>query len=99
MFIVRDVMHCKPGQVKSMVEKFRQLSKIIKKMGYKPMRIMTDISGERYWTVVAEQEVKNLEAYAEMAGKTMTDKNLQKVMKNYHDLVESGHREIFKLED
>jgi hypothetical protein len=98
MFVVRDIMHCKPGQVRAMVGKFQQLSKVIKKMGYNPLRIMTDVSGERYWTVVAEQEVESIEKYTEAAGKMMSDKNLQKAMKDYHDLIESGYRQIFKLE-
>ena len=98
MFVVRDIMHCKPGQVRSMVGKFQQLSKAAKKMGYTPMRILTDVSGERYWTVVAEQEVDNLEKYTADMGKMMADKNFQKIMKDYHEFVESGHRQIFKLE-
>ena len=98
MLIIRDIMHCKPGQVRTMVGKFQQLSKEIKKMGFGPLRIMTDISGERYWTVVAEQEVESLDKYAEAVGKQMADKKLQKIMNDYHELVESGHRQIFKLE-
>jgi len=82
-----------------MVEKFKQLNKVMKKMGYdRPMRIMTDLSGERYWTVVAEMEVKGLEEYTDMSRKTMSDKNLQKVMKDYHNLVDEGRREIYVLE-
>ncbi len=98
MFIVRDIMHCKPGQVRTMVGKFQELSKAINKMGFGPMRIMTDVSGERYWTVVTEQEVASLEKYTEAAQTVMADKKLQKIMKDYHDLVESGQRQIFKLE-
>jgi len=99
MFLVREVMHCKPGKVRPMVDKFEELGKVMKKLGYdSPLRVLTDVSGERYWTVIAEQEVENIEDYTEMSRKTMTDKNLQKVMKDYHNLVESGHREIYKIE-
>lgn len=99
MFLVREVMHCKPGKVRPMVDKFEELGKVMKKLGYdSSLRVLTDVSGERYWTVIAEQEVENLEDYTEMSRKTMTDKNLQKVMKDYHNLVESGHREIYKVE-
>ena len=99
MYLIREVMHCKPGQVRPMVEKFKELSKAMKKMGYKKsLRILTDVSGERYWTVIASQEVESLEEYTEMSRKTMSDKKLQKVMKDYHNLVEPGHREIYKIE-
>ena len=99
MYLVREVMHCKPGKVRPLVDKFTELGKVMKKLGYNaPLRIMTDVSGERYWTLIAEQEVKNLEEYAEMSRETMADPKLQKAMKGYHDLVESGHREIYKIE-
>ena len=73
MYLIRDIMYCKPGQVRPMVEKFKALNKVLKKMGFPAMRIMTDVSAERYWTVVAEQEAKSLEEHAEMGRKTMSD--------------------------
>lgn len=98
MYLIRDVMHCKPGQVKPMVEKFKELSKTMKSMGFGTMRIMTDISAERYWTVIAETETKSLEEYAQAAQKTMSDKKLMKVMNGYHELVAEGRREIYQIE-
>ena len=98
MYIVRDIMYCKPGQVRPMVDKFKALSKVMKKMGFTQLRVMTDVSAERYWTVVSEQEVESLEEYAEMSRKTMSNKDLEKIMKGYHDLIQSGRREIYKVE-
>ncbi len=98
MFVIRDIMHCHPGQVKPMVEKFKQLSAAVQKFGMKPFRIMTDVSAERYWTVVAEVDVESLDTYAEMAAKSMSDPALQAIMKDYHTLVVSGRREIYKRE-
>jgi broad-specificity NMP kinase len=98
MYLVRDIMYCKPGQVRSMVEKFKKLSKVMKKRGYTAPRILTDISAERYWTVVSEQEVNSLEEYAEISHKIMSNKELQKVMKGYHSLVDKGRREIYMIE-
>lgn len=98
MFLIRDIMFCKPGKVRPMVEKFKQLNKVMKKMGFTQSRILTDVSAERYWTVVSETEVKNLEDYTEMSRQTMTDKSIQKVMKDYHDLVDHGRREIYMIE-
>ena len=99
MYLIREVMHCKPGKVRLMVDKFKRMNKIMKSMGYKnPMQVLTDMSGERYWTVISEQEVDTLEEYLEMTRETMTDPKIQKIMKGYHDLVESGKREIYKVE-
>ena len=98
MYVVRDIMYCKPGQVRPMVQKFLALSKLIAKMGFSGMRVMTDVCAERYWTVVAEIEVKSLEEYAETSRKSMQDKEFQEAMKGYHDLIVEGRREIYTLE-
>jgi len=98
MYLVRDIMYCKPGQVRPMVEKFTELAKIMKKMGVASARVMTDVSAERYWTVVSEMEVDSLEEYAEMSRSSMSDKKLQKIMKGYHELIQSGRREIYMIE-
>lgn len=98
MFLIRDIMYCKPGQARPMVKKFLALSKLGHQMGFATMRVMTDVSAERYWTVVSETEVKSLEEHAEMARKSMDNKEFQKAMKGYHDLVDHGRREIYMIE-
>lgn len=98
MFLIRDIMYCKPGQARPMVQKFLAMSKIGSKFGFGPMRVMTDVSAERYWTVVSEMEVKSLEEYAELTRKGMEVKEFQDIMKGYHDLVDHGRREIYQIE-
>jgi hypothetical protein len=91
-------MYCKPGKVRPMVEKFVAMSKMGREMGFGEMRVMTDMSAERYWTVVSEVEVPSLEQFTEMSRKSMEMKEFQELMKGYHDLVESGRREIYIVE-
>ena len=98
MFLVRDIMFCKPGKTRPMVEKFLALAKLGEKMGMGKMRVMTDVSAERYWMVVAETEVASMEQHAEMARKSMQMPEFQDVMKGYHDLVVDGRREIYTIE-
>ena len=98
MFLVRDIMFCKPGQARPMVQKFLALNKLGQQMGFGPMRVMTDVSAERYWTVVSEMEVESLEKYAEMSKRSMEMKEFQETMKGYHDLVVQGRREIYNIE-
>ena len=102
MLLIREVFHCKPGKVRPMVEKFLAMSKLNEKMGLGKMRIMTDFSGERYWTIVSEWEVSTLKSLEEMmAGQGMdeeTGKEMERIMKDYHDLIDHGHREIYKIE-
>jgi hypothetical protein len=47
---------------------------------------------------VSEWEVKSLEEFNEMMGKSMESKELEEVMKGYHELVDSGRREIYTME-
>ena len=102
MLLVRDIMYCKPGKVRPMVEKFLAMSKLGEKVGMPKMRVMTDLVGERYWMLVAEMEVANLTAYEkmfEMTGQSEDDtKEFEKIMKDYHDLVVKGRREVYKIE-
>jgi hypothetical protein len=103
MLLIREVMYCKPGKVRPLVEKFLAMSKINEKLGMGKMRVMTDFCAERYWTIVSEFEVSSMEAFEQMMqGKDMTPemaKELENLMKGYHDLVEYGRREIYKLEN
>lgn len=98
MFLVRDIMHCKPGQVRPMVKKFLKLAELSKSKGFGTMRVMTDMAAERYWTVISETEVETLDMHAKMTSELMSDPELQAVMHDYHDLVLDGRREIYHIE-
>jgi hypothetical protein len=102
MFLVRDIMYCKPGKVRPMVEKFKAMNAIGVRMGMPKMRISTDLCAERYWTIVAEMEVENLASWEQMmsnmGGSEADMKEFEKIMKDYHDLVDQGKREIYKIE-
>lgn len=102
MLLVREVFHCKPGKVRPMVDKFLAMAKVPGSEAMGKMRVMTDFSGERYWTIVSEFEVPSMQAFEEMMkGTGMTEeatKEMEKIMVGYHDLIDSGHREIYKIE-
>jgi hypothetical protein len=104
MLLVREIMYCKPGKVRPMVEKFKAMNKLAPRMGWPKMRIMTDFCGERFWMLVAEMEVKDMDEFDRMnqgggGGSAEDMKELEKIMKDYHDLVDHGRREVYKLED
>jgi hypothetical protein len=98
MFVVRDIFYCKPGHVRPMVEKMRAMAGHARKLGMGSMRVMTDVSAERFWTVVSEIEVESIERFAEMSRKAAEMPEFQEAMKGYHDLVDHGRREIYALE-
>jgi len=102
MLLVREVMYCKHGKVRPLVEKFLAMNKLGPKAGMPRMRVMTDFCAERYWTLVAEMEVASVEEFERAmsgAGQSKEDeKEFEAIMKGYHDLVEYGRREIYKIE-
>ena len=102
MVVIREVMHCKPGKVKPMVEKFLAMQKLMDKAGVGKMRVMTDMVADRYWTIVAEFEAPSLGAFEQMmAGQgpgADQMKEMDNVMKGYREFVDHGKREIYKVE-
>ena len=98
MFMIRETMHCKPGKVRELVDRFKALSKVMSEMGYSPFRLYTDVSGERFWTVVAETDTESVEAFIGMEQKVMASEKARQIMAGYHDLVLRGFRQIYKAE-
>lgn len=98
MYLFREVVYCKPGKVRALVEKFKALGGVMKGMGFEPFRIYTDVSGERFWTLVLESESETLEAFRDMEATVMANKESQEVMAGYHDLALEGRREIYTVE-
>lgn len=103
MLLIREIMYCKPGKVRTMVEKTLTMGRLMEKAGHGRLRVLTDFVGERYWTAVMEFEVEDLKSFEDMmAGKGMSEadgKEMENVMKGYHDLIEFGKREIYKIEE
>jgi len=102
MLLIREIMYCKPGKVRQMVEKSLAMARMMEKGGQGTMRVMTDFVGERYWMAIMEFEVKDLKSFEDMmSGKGMSEadgREMENIMKGYHDLVEHGKREIYKIE-
>jgi hypothetical protein len=99
MYIIREVMNCKPGKVRQMVDGFRTISSVLKEMGQAPLRLMTDVAGEPFWTVVAEASVEAIEDFFAIEQKLMANEAVRQAMAGYHELVESGRREIYRVEN
>lgn len=102
MLLIREIMYCRPGKVRPMVDKFLAMSRLNAKAGMPTMRVMTDFCGERYWTLVAEMEVPSMADFESMmqgTGQNSEDmKAFEEIMKGYHDLVEYGRREVYRIE-
>jgi hypothetical protein len=98
MYVIREVLHCKPGKVRQLVDKFRAISAALKDLGHEPLRLLTDVTGERFWTLVAEGKVEKIEDFFSAEQTLMANESLRQTMADYHELVEDGRREIFRIE-
>jgi hypothetical protein len=97
MYVVRNVFRAKPGRAGDLVRMFQRFAAALPSdLGLGPTRILTDASAG-FWTVVVEDEVADLATYlhtVEQMGRLEAAKHLE----GYHDLVESGYREILRVE-
>jgi hypothetical protein len=98
MIMVRAVMNCKPGKVGELVKKFKAVNGVMQEMGLKPFRIFSDVSGEQFWTLVLEREYESLGEYQRLESEVMADERFGAVLAGYHDLVQQGRREMYKVE-
>jgi hypothetical protein len=99
MYVIREVLHCKPGKTRPMIEKLRTISTALKDMGQEPLRLLTDIAGEPFWTVIAEAKVEKVDDFFVFEQKLMANENVRKSMADFHDLVDSGRREVLRVEE
>lgn len=96
MFVMREVLQCKPGGVGELKKKFLALNAIVKQKGFAPFTIMTDVAGEHFWTLVLETEADSVDTFVTMEDQVMADRDAQQAMAGYHDLVVNGRRELFR---
>jgi hypothetical protein len=102
MLLIREVFHCRPGKVRPLLEKFQAMNRLMASAGRGNMRLMTDFSGAPYWTLVAEFETASMAEFEKMMQRDeMSEadaKEFERLMEGYHDLIESGRREVYRLE-
>jgi hypothetical protein len=99
MYLIREVLNCKPGKVGETIRRFKALSDVTERLHSKRFRLLTDLSGEPFWTLVAEMEVEGLDRFREMENEVMAESDAQKAMAGYHELLLGGRREIYRIED
>lgn len=68
-------------------------------MGQEPLRILTDVAGEHFWTIVAEANVEQIEDFFAIEQRLMANETLRTTMADYHAIIDRGHREIYRIEN
>ncbi len=51
MLLIRDIMYCKPGKVRPMVEKFLAMAKLSEKKGMKGYHDLVDYGRREIYTI------------------------------------------------
>ena len=59
-------------------------------MGQEPLRLLTDVTGEPFWTIVAEAKVEKIDDFFAMEQSLMANETLRKTMADYHELIDRG---------
>ena len=97
MLLIREVFNAKPGKAGELVKKFKQVIPFMEKEGLKNTRVMTDFVA-KYWTVVIESETEELARFEKEVRGFTSKPEVREIMKDYMSLVDSGYREVFKIE-
>jgi NIPSNAP len=96
MIVVRDLFHVEPEQMKVAKEEFKKHREIAKRLGYRTVRVLTDLTGE-YYTLVLESEYSSLAEYEAALHKIFADSEWQQSYSKFRKMIRGGRREIFTL--
>lgn len=99
MFLVRDVFRCKPGQAGALARMFKEtVPSMEREDGFRNCRVMVDYVAT-YWTVVLQAEVEDLDRFVHHMSHFGSRPKVKEALAGYMDLVEGGHREIYRIVD
>jgi hypothetical protein len=96
MIVVRDIFNLKYGKAKDAIALWKEGQTVLKKTGYVPDRMLTDLTGKSY-TLVLESTYSSLSEYDKRLQDTQGYEEWRKWYERFLPLVESGSREIFRI--
>jgi hypothetical protein len=71
---------------------------VLVEMGHEPLRVLTDVAGEPFWSIVVEARVERVDDFFSIERELGTNESLRSTMADYHSLIDRGRREIYRLE-
>ncbi len=99
MIVIRNVFQLKFGKAREALAVMKDGLAIQKRLAPEgSARLLTDVTG-RHYTLVLEMTVPNLAAIEEMTPRIFADPEFHANYQKMAPLVESGHREIFRIVD
>jgi len=99
MIVVRNVFRLKFGKAREAAEIWKDGLAFAKKekFGIAPARLLTDLAGSNFYTIVFETTHESLADYENAAKKMLGNAEWKNWYAKFVPLVESGHREIFNI--
>lgn len=99
MYLIQETFNARPGKAKELVKKFKAAIPYFQQTEEgQNFRVMTDVAGGCYWTVIMSYEVSDIGAFMTNLRSATGAPELQEIMKGYMDLVEGGNRQIYLIE-
>ena len=97
MYLIRDVFRCRPGSASELAGRLKRvLGSMERDDGFRNCRVMVDYVA-RYWTVVLQAETEDLAGFEHHMATFGSRPEVREVMEGYMELVEEGHREIYRI--
>jgi hypothetical protein len=98
MIVVRDVFRLKFGQAKAATDLWKRAVAALGKAGYgKPARLLTDVAGAPYYTIVLESTYDSLGQWEQAHVAAKDNAEWRDLYRQILPLTEEGHREIYSV--
>jgi len=99
MIVVRDIFQVKFGKAQEAIAAWQKGYPLIEKIdgNGKKTRLLTDLAGGNYYTLVMEREFKSLAEYETASSKIRDDKDWKSWYQQLVPFAESGRREILNI--
>lgn len=96
-YLVRDVFRCKPGKAKDLATRFkRTVPSMEADDHFRNVKVLVDVVST-YWTVVLEAEFESLEQFEKHMSDFGQRPEVREALAGYMDLVDGGHRELWRV--
>jgi len=98
MIVVRDIFQLKFGQAGQAIELWKQVMEINRKLGYGgTSRMLTDLVGSPYYTLVLETTYDSMGQMEEALQKVLKNQEWRGIYNKIVPLTEKGRREILNV--
>ena len=98
MIVVRDIFQLRFGQSKDGIALWRQALAALTKSGFPgDMRLLTDLAGGPYYTVILESTFDSLSAWESSHSGARDNSEWKSIYAKIVPLTESGRREILNI--